>query len=160
MTRRKADPGPVLAAISDPTRREVIRALSEDGPRTLSDLASDLPVTRQAVAKHLALLEEAGLVEASGETRRRTRAFRSSRASSGVASTKICSLRPPPSDTATGTPSLKSTRLPASAGMVGPGVTMPIRLRGSAPDTATNSVSGWARRTPRSKPIASGKANC
>jgi DNA-binding transcriptional ArsR family regulator len=72
MTRRRADPGPVLAAISDPTRREVIRALSEDGPRTLSDLASDLPVTRQAVAKHLALLEEAGLVEASGETRRRS----------------------------------------------------------------------------------------
>jgi DNA-binding transcriptional ArsR family regulator len=72
LTPRKRDPGPVLAAISDPTRREVIRSLSEDGPQTLSDLAAELPVSRQAVAKHLALLEEVGLVEASGETRRRS----------------------------------------------------------------------------------------
>jgi DNA-binding transcriptional ArsR family regulator len=72
MTRRKADPGQVLAAISDPTRREVIRALSEEGPQTLAGLAAELPVTRQAVAKHLLLLEEAGLVEASGDTRRRS----------------------------------------------------------------------------------------
>jgi ArsR family transcriptional regulator, cadmium/lead-responsive transcriptional repressor len=72
MTRRSRDPGAVLAALSDPTRREVIRSLSKDGPQTLSDLASGLPITRQAIAKHLALLQEAGLVEASGETRRRS----------------------------------------------------------------------------------------
>jgi DNA-binding transcriptional ArsR family regulator len=72
MTRDERDPGPVLSALSDPTRREVLRSLSEDGPQSLSDLSADLPVSRQAVAKHLVLLEEAGLVEASGDTRRRT----------------------------------------------------------------------------------------
>ena len=72
MTRRDRDPGPVLSALSDPTRREVLRTLSEDGPQTLSDLAAELPISRQAVAKHLALLEDAGLVEGSGETRRRS----------------------------------------------------------------------------------------
>ncbi len=72
MTRHSRDPGPVLAALADPTRRDVIRSLSEGGPQTLSDLARELPITRQAVAKHLALLQEAGLVEASGETRHRS----------------------------------------------------------------------------------------
>ena len=48
-----------------------MRRLSEDGPTTLVELAADLPVTRQAVSKHLLVLEEAGLVRASGDTRRR-----------------------------------------------------------------------------------------
>ena len=51
----------VFAALGDPTRREVIRLLSE-GPSTATELSSDLPVSRQAVAKHLAALDEAGLV--------------------------------------------------------------------------------------------------
>jgi DNA-binding transcriptional ArsR family regulator len=72
VTPRQRDPGPVLNALSDATRRAVLRSLSEDGPQTLSDLAAELPVSRQAVAKHLQLLEDAGLVEASGETRRRS----------------------------------------------------------------------------------------
>ena len=55
-------PDLVFSALSDPTRRAVIRALSERGPQTLSELASELPVTRQAVAKHLAALAHAGLV--------------------------------------------------------------------------------------------------
>ena len=61
----------VFAALSDPTRREVMRRLSERGPSTLGDLSVELPVSRQAVAKHLVVLEEAGLVAATGETRRR-----------------------------------------------------------------------------------------
>ncbi len=65
-------PGAVFSALSDPTRREVIRRLSEDGPTTLVELAAELPVTRQAVSKHLVVLEEAGLVQASGDTRRRS----------------------------------------------------------------------------------------
>jgi DNA-binding transcriptional ArsR family regulator len=69
MTNHGIDP--VFSALSDPTRREVIRHLSEDGPVTLGELAAELPVTRQAVAKHLAQLEEAGLVAASAEGRRR-----------------------------------------------------------------------------------------
>jgi len=62
----------VFSALSDPTRRAVIRCLSSGGPTTLGTLADELPVTRQAVAKHLALLEDAGLVTASADGRRRT----------------------------------------------------------------------------------------
>lgn len=54
----------IFGALGDPTRRRVIRALSEQGPSTATGLASQLPVTRQAVAKHLAALSDAGLVTA------------------------------------------------------------------------------------------------
>lgn len=53
--------GAVFAALSDPTRRAVVRMLTER-PRTASEMAVDLPVSRQAIAKHLSLLAEAGLV--------------------------------------------------------------------------------------------------
>lgn len=63
MTEPAADrAGPVFAALSDPTRREVVRHLAEDGPRTATQLAADFPVTRQAVVKHLTALSDAGLV--------------------------------------------------------------------------------------------------
>lgn len=52
----------VFSALGDATRREVIRALSERGPATATGLAARLPVTRQAVTKHLAALADAGLV--------------------------------------------------------------------------------------------------
>ena len=55
-------PGAVFAALADPTRRAVLRQVAEHGPLTATELASRLPVTRQAVAKHLAVLEGAGLV--------------------------------------------------------------------------------------------------
>jgi DNA-binding transcriptional ArsR family regulator len=54
----------VFAALADPTRRDVLRAVAERGPVTATALAGGLPVSRQAVAKHLGLLREAGLVEA------------------------------------------------------------------------------------------------
>ena len=50
------------AAIGDPTRRRVLDLLLAGGPGTASGLSRQLPVTRQAVAKHLAVLERAGLV--------------------------------------------------------------------------------------------------
>lgn len=53
----------VFSAIADPTRRTVIRLLSEHGPRSATELAERLPVSRQAVSKHLSALAEAGLVE-------------------------------------------------------------------------------------------------
>ena len=53
----------VFSALSDPTRREVMARLSAE-PRTATELAAELPVSRQAVAKHLALLREADLVRA------------------------------------------------------------------------------------------------
>jgi DNA-binding transcriptional ArsR family regulator len=61
----------VFAALSDPTRREVIRALSEEGPVTATELAERIPVSRQAIVKHLASLEEAGLAASSVDGRNR-----------------------------------------------------------------------------------------
>jgi DNA-binding transcriptional ArsR family regulator len=55
--------GPVFSALSDPTRRDVMRRLARDSA-TATELAADLPITRQAVAKHLAALADAGLVRA------------------------------------------------------------------------------------------------
>ena len=54
----------IFTALADATRRQVIRALSEQGPATATGLAANLPVTRQAVTKHLSALAEAGLVTA------------------------------------------------------------------------------------------------
>ena len=54
----------VFAALADPTRRAILAALAAGGPATATDLADRLPITRQAIAKHLALLAEAGLVTA------------------------------------------------------------------------------------------------
>ena len=51
----------VFAALADPTRRAVMGRLAEE-PASASALAGELPVTRQAVAKHLAALDRAGLV--------------------------------------------------------------------------------------------------
>lgn len=59
----------VFAALADATRRDVVARLSADGPSTQTELATHLPVTRQAVAKHLASLNDAGLVAASREGR-------------------------------------------------------------------------------------------
>jgi len=50
-----------FAALADPTRRTLLASL-ESGERTLSDLASPLPITLMAVQKHVKVLEEAGLV--------------------------------------------------------------------------------------------------
>ena len=65
--------GQVFAALADPTRRAILAALASRGPATATDLAVDLPITRQAIAKHLALLAEAGLVTAEPGERRRVR---------------------------------------------------------------------------------------
>jgi ArsR family transcriptional regulator, cadmium/lead-responsive transcriptional repressor len=59
----------VFAALADPTRREVLRSLSQRPELTASRLAGELPITRQAVAKHLAALQRAGLVEPHREGR-------------------------------------------------------------------------------------------
>ena len=53
-----------LAALGDPTRRRVLELVALAGPVTSTQLADGLPVSRQAVAKHLAALEGAGLVRA------------------------------------------------------------------------------------------------
>ena len=63
----------VFAALADPTRRAILATLAADGPATATDLAQRLPITRQAIAKHLGLLAEAGLVTAEPGERRRVR---------------------------------------------------------------------------------------
>jgi DNA-binding transcriptional ArsR family regulator len=52
----------LFGALADPTRRQVIQALVTDGPGTATALARDLPISRQAVVKHLQALDAAGLV--------------------------------------------------------------------------------------------------
>ena len=52
------------SAIGDPTRRRMLDLLLADGDGTATTLSQHLPVTRQAVAKHLAVLDRAGLVRA------------------------------------------------------------------------------------------------
>jgi DNA-binding transcriptional ArsR family regulator len=54
----------VFSALADPSRRFVVETLASRGTATPTELAADLPVTRQAVTKHLTALREAGLVEA------------------------------------------------------------------------------------------------
>ena len=52
----------VFDALGDPTRRHIVESLAR-GEASATQLAAGLPVTRQAVAKHLTALREAGLVE-------------------------------------------------------------------------------------------------
>jgi DNA-binding transcriptional ArsR family regulator len=59
----------VFGALADPTRREVLRSLAEQPGLTASRLAGELPMTRQAVSKHLHALSGAGLVTARREGR-------------------------------------------------------------------------------------------
>jgi len=51
------------SAIGDPTRRRMLDLLLADGEGTATSLSQHLPVTRQAVAKHLGVLDRAGLVQ-------------------------------------------------------------------------------------------------
>jgi len=52
----------LFAALADGTRRTVLRTVVDHGPITATEVAADLPVSRQAVAKHLQILGDAGLV--------------------------------------------------------------------------------------------------
>jgi DNA-binding transcriptional ArsR family regulator len=59
-----------LAALADPTRREVFEGLRR-GPHSVGELAARLPVSRPAVSQHLKVLKEAGLVSDRAEGTRR-----------------------------------------------------------------------------------------
>lgn len=59
----KPQPTHVFEALADPTRREVLALVGQHGPVTATELAGKLPVSRQAVAKHLDALRHAGLVD-------------------------------------------------------------------------------------------------
>jgi DNA-binding transcriptional ArsR family regulator len=59
------------SAVGEPTRRRMLDQLLVDGDGTATSLSDHLPVTRQAVAKHLEVLERAGLVHATTAGRER-----------------------------------------------------------------------------------------
>jgi DNA-binding transcriptional ArsR family regulator len=61
----------VFDAVADPTRRRLLRHLRQAGPLTLTQLAEPLPMSRQAVTKHLHVLEQAGLVRVTRQGRSR-----------------------------------------------------------------------------------------
>lgn len=61
----------VFVALTDPTRRALLEELARAGPATVTDLARRLPISRQAVAKHLGQLTEAGLISSGEPTGRR-----------------------------------------------------------------------------------------
>lgn len=70
-----ADPlGQVFSALADPSRRHLMDYLASRGTATATELTGELPITRQAVAKHLATLAGAGLV--SSERRGRETRYR------------------------------------------------------------------------------------
>lgn len=58
---RSTSAAPVFAALGDPQRMVLVSRLSQKGPLSLTDLADGSSITRQAVTKHLRVLEAAGL---------------------------------------------------------------------------------------------------
>jgi len=64
------DQQPVFRALADPTRRAIVMMLAQ-GPRPIGDIAAEFDVTRPAIAKHLRILEEGGVI--SVETKGRER---------------------------------------------------------------------------------------
>lgn len=65
-----SDPiGQVFGALADPSRRHVLGVISRSGSSTATELTAELPMTRQAVAKHLGVLADAGLVESQRQGR-------------------------------------------------------------------------------------------
>jgi len=81
----------VFASLAEPTRRSILSALAAHGPATATDLASQLPITRQAITKHLELLAAAGLVLAEPGERRRIR-YRVNAAPMAVAQSYLAAL--------------------------------------------------------------------
>ena len=81
----------VFAALADPNRRAILASLAVDGPSTATDLAGRLSMTRQGIAKHLALLAEAGLVTSDAGSGRRV-VFRHRTAPIKVAQSYLATL--------------------------------------------------------------------
>lgn len=62
MSVDQRDVSTVLVALANPTRRDLLDALADEGRASATSLAGSLPVSRQAVTKHLQVLEDARLV--------------------------------------------------------------------------------------------------
>ena len=79
MAAAVAEDDALWAAVADPTRRRVLDALLEHGDATATTLAQGLPVTRQAVAKHLVVLKSVDLVAGRRQGREMRYAVRAER---------------------------------------------------------------------------------
>jgi ArsR family transcriptional regulator, cadmium/lead-responsive transcriptional repressor len=64
MTVRAGEQDELWAAVAEPARRRLLDLLLAHGEASATSLAAELPITRQAVVKHLAVLDRAGLVTA------------------------------------------------------------------------------------------------
>lgn len=62
MSARRRNAAPVFAALGDETRLRLVTELAEGAPRSISELSEGAAMTRQAITKHLQVLEGAGLV--------------------------------------------------------------------------------------------------
>lgn len=62
---------PLFAALSDSTRLQLVAQLSSEGPQSISALAQDTSISRQAVTKHLRILEDTGLAASRRTGRKR-----------------------------------------------------------------------------------------
>lgn len=69
--RRAAETAPVFAALGDETRLQLISRLCQEGPLSIARLSEGASITRQAVSKHLLVLESSGLLEAKRQGRER-----------------------------------------------------------------------------------------
>jgi len=71
-----AGPASVFAALGDVTRLSLLGTLSDGEPRSITSLSAGIRLSRQAVTKHLSVLEQAGLVRSARSGRERSYAFR------------------------------------------------------------------------------------
>jgi DNA-binding transcriptional ArsR family regulator len=62
---------PILAALGDESRLQIVRKLCKGGPLSITKLAEGAGISRQAVTKHLHALHEAGLVRSERRSRER-----------------------------------------------------------------------------------------
>ncbi|MGE0396167.1 MAG: ArsR/SmtB family transcription factor [Kofleriaceae bacterium] len=69
------DAAPLFAALGDATRLQVLARLCAEGPESIAGLSEHAHVTRQAITKHLEVLEEAGLVTGTRKGRERVWTF-------------------------------------------------------------------------------------
>jgi len=71
-----SNPAPIFAALGDRTRLSLLAKLSDGRTRSIAKLSADTKLTRQAITKHLRVLESAGLVSSSRVGRESQFAFR------------------------------------------------------------------------------------
>ncbi|MGI8932197.1 MAG: ArsR/SmtB family transcription factor [Sphingomicrobium sp.] len=65
----RAEPAAIFAALGEPTRIGLVDRLGDGEPRSIAALARNLPISRQALTKHLRVLETAGLARVEREGR-------------------------------------------------------------------------------------------